>query len=434
MSRDHGEIVHRLETAYRRTREAYEVTFKGHDLDIGTEIAGAWPFITAAYSGIEQTFKFHIAATRGKTVGVLLKDSPSYRHHDLGKLFGCLEDPIRAAVAEQYRRFRTLHPYIGPATAGDFLRYVSAKDRRGYERWRYSLTEPEKKIPKNSAGALLLIWDVAVQLCKTECGGQQPKGVYEQMSEGLKGRFDEIAKTLLNIDRGGKGLDRHDMKRESIAWLSRHGGVLNAFAKLTHRAYRGLPPDADADGLSGFLADSLRAWVSEQDGGGVKARSDMRMFVARAKGCRGRSQGVRWNGETNGFEDIPWALAELTEDKPPRGAFRFEDNGHGTRRRQQMMRLVFKQGFDVKENYPAQGDMPAGKWLCTLRGEKDVASGKLVVGFWERPNEGGFRVEVAGGEDSREGRRVRNVVRFKSESTHGTGPLVVQLPDDEASA
>ncbi|MCY4431271.1 MAG: hypothetical protein OXC11_12880 [Rhodospirillales bacterium] len=67
--------------------------------------------------------------------------------------------PIRAALAEQYRRFRTLHPYIDPATAAEFLNVVSAEDGRGYERWRYSLTAPEKKIPTNSAEALLSIWD-----------------------------------------------------------------------------------------------------------------------------------------------------------------------------------------------------------------------------------------------------------------------------------
>ena len=442
MSRDHAEIAHRLETAYRRTREAYEVTFKGHDQDIGTEIASVWPFITVAYSGIEQTFKFHIAEKCKKTVEQLVA-SRGYRHHDLGKLFACLKGRVRKAVAEEYRRFRTLHPHIEPKTADDFLRCVSAKKRpsdegdgRGYQQWRYSLTAPERDedIPRNSVEALLLIWDVAVQLCETERGGWRPRGVYERMSEGIEGCLDHIALTRPGLGEGGKRTDHRDMRRESIAWLSRHGCVVNGFAKLIHREYRGLPPDADADGLSDFLADSREAWVSGQDGGRVTARSDIGMFVARARGSRGRGQGVRWNGETNGFEDIPWALAGLTEEKPPRGAFRFEDDGHGAHRRRQMMRWVFGRGFDVKENYPARGDMPAGKWLCTLRGEKDVASGKLVVGFWEHPNDGGFRVEVAGGEDAGEGRLVREVMRLKSESTHESGPLVVRLPDDGAGS
>ncbi len=69
MSRDDWEIVQRLTIAQERTREAYEDTFKGHDVHPGTEIAGVWPFTTAAYSGIEQTFKFLIAAAGGGGAG-----------------------------------------------------------------------------------------------------------------------------------------------------------------------------------------------------------------------------------------------------------------------------------------------------------------------------------------------------------------------------
>ena len=202
MGRHHREIVQRLKTAHGRTREAYEQTFKGHDLHPGTDLAGAWPFITAAYSGIEQTFKFHIAEAQGKTVEELVATrGPEgakggarfpYRHHNLGRLFRCLDEPIRAAVSEQYRRFRTLHPYIGPAAAGEFLDVVSAEDGRGYERWRYSLTAPEQKIPTNSAEALLSIWDTAVQLCQTDRKGWRLRGVYEHLSEGFAGSLDGI--------------------------------------------------------------------------------------------------------------------------------------------------------------------------------------------------------------------------------------------------
>ena len=72
MSRHDWEIVQRLTIAQERTREAHEETFKGHDVHLGTEIAGVWPFITAAYSGIEQTFKFLIAEAHGKTVEELV--------------------------------------------------------------------------------------------------------------------------------------------------------------------------------------------------------------------------------------------------------------------------------------------------------------------------------------------------------------------------
>ena len=207
-------------------------------------------------------------------------------------------------MAEQYRRFRTLHPYIGPATAGEFLSVVSAEDGRGYERWRYSLTAPERKIPRNSAEALLLIWDIAVQLCERERDGWELVGVYQQLCEGFVWNLDEFMERL-NMERIGKGHAYYDFRREATEWMRANGGALNAFADLIHRAHRGLLPNAEADGLSAFFAESLSGWMQASERGVVKARSDQRAFVARAAGFRGAGQGVRWNGRTYGFEDIP---------------------------------------------------------------------------------------------------------------------------------
>ncbi len=442
MSRQHSEIVQRLKIAYERTREAYEATFKGHDLHAGTEIAGAWPFITAAYSGIEQTFKFHIAEARGQTVEELVRTRgpkgakgdarPPYKHHNLGRLFACLEEPTRVVLAEQYRRFRTLHPYIEPSTAGEFLNVVSAKGGSGYERWRYSLTAPERQIPRNSAEALLWIWDVAVQLCERESDGGELVGVYEQLRDGF-GRSLAATMEALNSDRIGQGQPYHDWRREATDWMEARGGLLNAFAELTHRAHRGLLPDAEADGLSDFFAESLRGWMRASEEGVAQARSDQRTFMARAAGHRGSAQGVRWNEETNGFEDLPWQLPQIMADKPPPGAFRFKDRFRGGRRLQEM-RWVVRRGFQVRENYPAEEEMPEGMWLCTLYGEKEVTpGGKLTVRFWEHPDHGCvFHVEVDGDEDGKEGRLVREVMRGGSESTRTKGARIVQVPEGEA--
>ena len=229
------------------------------------------------------------------------------------------------------------------------------------------------------------------------------------------------------MERVEKRLAYHDVRRESTEWMRAHGGPLNGFAELIYRAHRGLLPDADADDLSAFFAESLRRWVLVPDGGAVEAQSDLRAFVARATGYRGPGQGVRWNGQTNGFEDVPWELGQITADEAPPGAFRFEDDFRG-RRRLKEMTWVFQRGFEVKENRPAKEEMPAGKWLCTLCGEKEVtAGGKLTVRFWEHPDdEDGFHIEVDGGEDSREGRLVHDVMRLGSESTRGEGAYLVE--------
>ncbi|MCY4012746.1 MAG: hypothetical protein OXG82_08540 [Gammaproteobacteria bacterium] len=433
------EIVQRLKIAQERTREAYERTFKGHDLHPGTDIAGAWPFITAAYSGIEQTFKFLIAEAEGKTVEELVATPRPkgakgearfpYRHHNLATLFRFLGDSLREALAEEYRRFRTLHQYIEPATLAAFLDSVSAEDGRGYERWRYSLTAPEAKIPTNSADALLSIWDVAVQLCDTDREGWRLRGVYEQLSEGFGWSLEEIMGKL-NEERmnSADSADAyHDFRGEARDWMRAHGGLLNAYAKLVHRAHRRRMPGADEDGVSAPLAECLRRWLAAGERRAVQARADVDVFVDRAAGYRGPAQGVRWNRDTAGFEDVPWGLCETLADEPPPGAYRFEDDRRGTERVYQQ-RLVYRRGFRVVENHPAREAMPAGKWLCTLCGQKaDVPNGELTVRFWENPDdEDGFYVEVDGCEDTKEGRFVREVLRVESENTRGEGAYIVE--------
>ena len=348
-----------------------------------------------------------------------------YRHHNLGRLFRCLDEPIRAAVSEQYRRFRTLHPYIGPAAAGEFLDVVSAEDGRGYERWRYSLTAPEQKIPTNSAEALLSIWDTAVQLCQTDRKGWRLRGVYEHLSEGFAGSLDGIMEKL-SMERVRRGCAYHDFRAESTEWMRTHGGVLNAYARLVYREHRRLLPDPGADGLSSLFADALRRWV-QAGGGAVTPRSDVRMFVARAAGRRGPGRGVCWNVETDRFEDIPWELGETTVGEPPEGSLRFEDDYRESHRLEEM-RSLHLQGFRVTENHPAKADMPMDKWLCTLCGEKTVApGGKLMVRFWEhRDDEDGFYAEVDGAEDSKEGRRTRELLQLGSEGTRGEGAYIVE--------
>jgi hypothetical protein len=62
------EVLQRLRTAHRNTREGFERAPRTRDVHEGTEIANFWPFVTGCYSGIEQSFKVVIAGQRGLTV------------------------------------------------------------------------------------------------------------------------------------------------------------------------------------------------------------------------------------------------------------------------------------------------------------------------------------------------------------------------------
>lgn len=83
--------------------------------------------------------------------------------------------------------------------------------------------------------------------------------------------------------------------------------------------------------------------------------------------------------------------------------------------------------------------VPAGKWLCTSCGEKTIsAGGKVTIRFWEHPdNEDGFYGEVDGGEDTKEGRVVRDMLRLGSENTRGEGAYIAEFvpnwSDDQVS-
>ena len=62
--------------------------------------------------------------------------------------------------------------------------------------------------------------------------------------------------------------------------------------------------------------------------------------------------------------------------------------------------------------------MPSGKWLCTLSGEKVTEGDRLTIRFWEHPELAGVLcVEIAGAEDTREGRLLRDVMRIGSDNS-----------------
>ena len=428
------EIAQRLKIAQERTREAYEVTYEGRDIHPGTEIAGAWPFITAAYSGIEQTFKYLIAESRGMSVRELVekrvtksgktRQSP-YRHHDLGKLFVELSDPVRGILSEQYRQFRTLHTYIPSATVAAFLTEVSAESGQGYVLWRYSLTSPERTIPTNSAEALLSIWDVAAQLCRISEEGGRVRGTQDRLTEGFAWGLEKVMDEL-NVQRIERGEPWHDFFNESTRWIREHGGPLNAYAELAHRAYRKMPLLADPIDVSPPFVECLKRWIFAGDGGGVSARSDVNVFVARAQGRRGSAQSVRWNEESMSFEEIPWCLPETTSDEEPSVAYRIHNDFRDERWHIERCRILAR-GFDVRERHLLRCAMPESKWLCTLSGEKVVQEDKVTIRFWEhRDIEDALCVEVSGDENTQEVRLLRDVMRQGDGRSEKDGGAIVE--------
>ena len=66
------EKVGRLYTAHKKTEETLEWEPLTWELHPGINIARKWTVITAAYSGLEQTFKYLIAEEQGYTIPELI--------------------------------------------------------------------------------------------------------------------------------------------------------------------------------------------------------------------------------------------------------------------------------------------------------------------------------------------------------------------------
>ena len=102
--------VDQLYIAHKKTKETLEWEPLTWELHPGVNIARKWPAIIAAYSGLEQTFKYLIAEEQGYTIPAPIgytepetQDADTgerkkypYRTHNLAFLFSKLGEPRRS--------------------------------------------------------------------------------------------------------------------------------------------------------------------------------------------------------------------------------------------------------------------------------------------------------------------------------------------------
>ena len=431
------EILQRLKIAQRQTERGFLRDGLLPDLHPGTEIASAWPFITAGYCGIEQTFKFLIANGKGISVEELValrgerKNEFPFKTHDLHVLYRHLDDTAREKLEDYYRIFRSLHDYLDVGSLGDFLEIVSnppeGKAGRGYESWRYSLTDPESRIPRNSPVFLLAIWRAAVMVIEDrEYERRSVLTPDKEIMAHLWPRLEFIMSTVC-VRRQDKGLPFENYIEQYQAWVLPYGHPLNALATVLRDASRDAGPAQS--GASGTLEESVVEWIAwlrkhvEQH-----ANYNVRRFHARAIGLPGGAGGIRWNAEQRLFEDVPWELSPNWLDAPPPGSFRFDCLNGG--RRDLVADFLRRTGLQVRENRhltaPTQSE--GDEWLCTLRAEPkgtDLSEDeRFCVRVWESrkslQDDTDFFVEVVVG-NSEEGRRVERLLRDWSITSVGSG-------------
>ncbi len=388
---DKSETVQRLGTAHKKTREVLESEPAAWD-HAGAEIANNWTVITAAYSGLEQTVKYLIAEENDRTVPELIqlregKARPFLTHH-LCDLFLRLSEPTQQRLRDFYARFQSLHCYVETDTLDEFLSQISDEEGRGYERWRYTLTD-DTPPPMISPEALLAIWGACVQIAEERVWKNQrlrmpEEALARELSETLK----QIAMDV-SVERQNAGEPFKEFSPEIRKWLWRTGHPLNAFADVLWHFSRYAAHGQT--NVSERLAEALAKWADDFTASPLIARrTSVRRFVLRAQGDTPDGESIRWNRSTNRFEAVPWSLETRRRASKPLGAVAV---GDPTPRRTPLSTLWIaarESGYRVLENRGFSARNGGTPWFCTHEVRtvgSNVGGTETVLCMWRQRNE-----------------------------------------------
>ena len=394
----------RLYIAHKKTKETLEWEPLTWELHAGINIARKWTVITAAYSGLEQTFKYLIAEEQGYTIpGLINYTEPEtqdadagerkkypYRTHDLAFLFSKLGKATESIVREFFRRFQSLHSYITIESVDQFLEEVSGPEGAGYEQWRYTLIE-DKPLPRNSPEALVAIWGVCVDVARERIR----KGQRVRMPDNLVRMPDEMLlqefyhrleglRVAVSVERRNRGEDFQDIEAEIQTWLWKSGHPLNAFADvLWHFDRYEIHGVTD---ISDWFSNTLTSWARRALEDPITiGPATLRAFVERARGHWPDGASIRWNPNSNRFDAVQWPLPTRSQDAPPPDATPIGDPTSRGTRLNTLWRAARKDGYRVMENRAFDGPRDRDMWFRTLAVEVeeggDVKPGLTV---WEK--------------------------------------------------
>jgi len=389
---DKDETVQRLVTAHEKTKEILESEPVAWELHAGTEIASNWTVITAAYSGLEQTFKYLIAEDSGRTISELIqiregKARPFHNHH-LSDLFLRLPEPLQERLREFYARYQSLHCYVETGTLDEFLSAISDEDGRGYERWRYTLID-DTPPPRISPEALLAIWGACVQLAKERVWENQRLRMPEEVL--ARELYEALQAVAMDVSAERRDADEpfQDINPEVRQWLRRAGHPLNAFAVVLWHFSR--YAEHGQINVSRWLAEALTRWAEVVlENPSISRRTSLRRFVVFAKGNTPHGQSVRWNRGIQRFEAVPWSLESRQQDSKPPGAVAVGDPTPRQTPLSTLWRAAKESGHRVLENRGFSASAAQKPWIRTHEVRTVAKNGdaaKPILTMWRQPNE-----------------------------------------------
>ena len=398
------EKVDQLYIAQKKTKETLEWEPLTWELHPGVNIARKWPVIIAAYSGLEQTFKYLIAEEQGYTIPAPIgytepetqdadvdeRKKYPYRTHNLDFLFSKLGKTPKSIVREFFGRFQSLHSYITIESVDQFLEEVSGPKGRGYEEWRYTLIE-KKKLPRNSPEALVAIWGVCVDVARERIRKSQrvrmPDDLVRMPDDMLSQEFYYRLGGLsvaVSVERQNRGEEFQNVEAEIQAWLGKAGHPLNAFADvLWHFDRYEIHGVTD---ISDCFSDTLTRWARRALEDPVTiGPATLRAFVERARGHWPDGASIRWNPNSNRFDALQWSLQTRFQDAPPPDAAIIGDPTYQGTRLNTLWRAAREDGCRVLENRAFDGPRDRDIWFRTLAVEVEEGEDvKPVLTVWEK--------------------------------------------------
>lgn len=227
--------THRLAEAHRLATRRFHEDPLHPDLIPEYDAIQHWELITITYSGIEQALKC-LLEMRGRTY------PRGTEGHKIGKLFHELASEEQAFVSHYYSVYKSLHDYIPPDTAEDFLKLIG----NGYTKWRYFLL-CGPPMPTTNTGAMLEIWAALVdKLTAKTFTDHGPNTVKHRLEHDL---FQRVQMASLTGDEAepnyvGELINIFNEKPRSavinycanLIHGAATGGSLSAHEKITARA------------------------------------------------------------------------------------------------------------------------------------------------------------------------------------------------------
>ena len=274
--KSYSQPVDRLREAFKQVHGAYhERPPIQPDWLAGFEAISAWRTVTCSYSGIEQAMKC-LMKMRGLDV------SRGNEGHRIGWLFEQLAPEEQHPLRFSYDVYRSLHCYIPPETADEFLGAID----NGYPAWRYLLLELEDKAPPPThVGAMLEIWSALTDILDARVN----------LDHGLETVYQRIEQRLKDFYADTLGAQLSDIDQSQVNKLTvqlNDDIATNYCAELLYRDGQGQPISSD-DQLSDSpvlakLVDEIMRYTTDHD---------FSHYVQRA-----RTGKLAWNPTQSRFE------------------------------------------------------------------------------------------------------------------------------------